>query len=350
MTTDTTTKKKDTDPLGINASRYTLRTDHTAPSVDLDALAQVNIHDPATRRAGTFATVLALCANHWMGTAIPTIGLQSAIDTLGGFLHTVALAGAGTIHQITTEQINDYINNAPPSPRTNGVVPNDIKHLRRNVIAALTKTLEAHRIPHPHTWTVPVLTEPKLSRCATHDEMLILRLAAPHTTQRAHSLSAAVLAVITSGANSSEAPTIEATHVDITNQRLQLSGLRAARTARTIEPRTVALDDWATKVLAEFLEYGHDRRIAQLLYTGRHALTSTSAQASIDNQFKNARDRAGLSKVGLTCSAARLWGALRDATTQDDLETAADTYGTHWTILHHHMNPARGNRLIPLCD
>lgn len=196
-------------------------------------------------------------------------------------------------------------------------------------------------------------------RSATHDEMLILRLATRlAVTSRAVHLPAAAVAICSSSATAAEAGQVLWSHICTgATPHLSLPGHPAATDPgqHRIAPRTVALDRWATEFLTDWHterrtkdKPGHVSNVdpeRSVIYTGKQALNSASARIAADQQIGKAVDIADLNReTGFSASSLRLWAAARHVTGFGTLIDGATIAGIDPFALHRQISRGRDRR------
>jgi hypothetical protein len=198
-------------------------------------------------------------------------------------------------------------------------------------------------------------------RSATHDEMLVVRLATRRavTSQTIH-LPAAAVAICSSSATTTEAPQVLWGHVETTGDVSQIalpgSPLAADTTEPRIAPRTVALDPWNAEALTDWHAERHAKDkpgkasnvdpTTSVLFTGKKPLNSDSAQKAADQQVRKAFTIADLEReLGFSAGSLRLWAAARHVTGFVTLITGADVAGIDPFVLHRQVTRGSDCRL-----
>lgn len=283
----------------------------------------IPVHHTALNE-GDLTALLGNSARTWPELGVPTAGTDAMLRTLTDF--TAALAHHGVTHyqDITPEHLSDHLDQATTDPA---------RQLRRNTLTALSLT--AQEYGHDPL-AVPTITPAKVHPCATHDEILILRLAAHHgDTSRCKGLAAAVLAVYSSGAAGAEAPHI--TLQDATDTHLHLPGTEADKPGNAITARTNPLDSWAAEAIARYRDEGFGGSDRSPFYAGYQPLDSISARNSTAAHLNKLIAVCGLGPARLTPAKIRRWSAVRHAHDTATFLQAAEYYGTSWEVLRRHL-------------
>lgn len=191
--------------------------------------------------------------------------------------------------------------------------------------------LKRRRVPS-QIWA-PVLPP---RACATHDEILILRLAAHHgDTARCNGLTAATLAAYSSGAAVAEVPHLKLT--DATETHLHLRGVTADKPGNAVAERTNPLDPWAAEAFRLYREEGFGGSDRSPFYSGYQTLDSDSARVTTSAHLKKLIHPTGLSTAGLTPEEIRVWSAIRTTHDTATFLDAATYHGTPWQVLHRRL-------------
>lgn len=349
---------------------YTLLLRRTDPTIA--PLFPANIDQPDdidAQMTGDLTATLPVIADIWQQVSPDPDTTAQMLGALTAFTTTAIAAGAATWHDVAAELIAEFVH-AP------GPAPGDACRLRKNAIHGAYLALkdagpfhdaspvagidpvpgqirtdergrrrgnpQQARTRKAHGDGIPV-------RTATHDEMLVLRLASwIAITSQTTNLAAAAVAICSSSATAAEAAQVLWAHFQ-TDQSPQLTfpGQLAAtgRAQYRIAPRTVALDTWSTDALTDWRterqtkdKAGQDSRVAperSILYTGDKALDSASARIAADQQVGKAVDIADLNRdLGFSVGSLRLWAAARHVTGFADLLHAATIAGIDPLALH----------------
>jgi hypothetical protein len=344
-------------------TRAVLRTDSTHGPLSVQRLDVDNIDHYALYR-GEPEAVLACVAGIWVQLAVPTPAVDAMAGVLEALLRQLSAGSAGTLYEADDEDLTAFVT-AGADGATAERSATDMR-LRRNAINATYLALEdagvLDRVPvfrvaalkgdtrvdrrgkHRHnalaTRTRNTYEERDHVRAATHDEVLLVRLASRLVgTRRTQHLSAVCVAVCTHTATTSEAPQVLWQHY--TGNQLHLPGRTTAEpTPETdIAARIVDLDQWGSATLAAWQDENSRTRPPHpedsMLYKGAQELTSNSATVCVDKQVRNAMARAGLDTTrGLTAGSLRLWAATKDVTTVGDAAAGAARAGVRLTTLH----------------
>lgn len=349
---------------------FVQRRDSYYPPADLGAIRALKpspraVHDD--EREAVISAVVGV----WTGTAAPEIAIATMAGVLAGLFDHLEATGRHDATDLSAadeaELIAFVTTNPGHSDEPGAAVTRSEMHLRRNVIngsrlalaqLAILEDVEALEVPALavdarsnlrgkckdaplEKKTRKPYNERTHSRPATHDEVLITRIASRLVYSRtARHLCTATVALITSTAATSEVPQVLWKHHH--KSALNLSGYTRANGGleTQIVARTITLDPWA----AQSLDLWHEecstyrRRIdttASMTYTGRQALASPSAKATTDQHLRNATKLAGLDKIsGLSASSFRLWAAIKDASDTAGVVRGAQLAGMHLTALH----------------
>jgi hypothetical protein len=336
-----------TDP--YNYSRILRRTDPVSPPLPLPETDQPI--DVAAEITGNLTAALPAIADIWQQVSPDPDATCQMLGVLTAFTTTAIAAGVSTWHDVPVDVIASFIHAPGPSA-------GDVCRLRKNAIhGAYLALYDAGLFDDvsPAAGVDPVPGQVRTDdrgpvRTATHDEMLIVRLATRlAVTSRAVHLSAAAVAICSSSATTTEAPQVIWEHADLTGDvpQLALAGSPSATNddEARIDARIVALDPWAAEVLTDWHtelsakdKPGKSSRVASatsVLYTGKQALDSNSAHAAVDQQIRKAVTIADLGReTGFSAGSLRLWAAARHVTELATLITGANITGIDPFILH----------------
>lgn len=337
-------------------TRVLRRTDPTIAPLSWADLAQPD--DVAAEMTGDLIATLPAIADIWQQVSPDSDTTGQMLGVLAAFTANAIAAGATTWHEVALEDIATFIH-AP------GPAAGDACRLRKNVVHGAYLALYDAGLfddvsPVASIDPVPgqVRTDDRgPARTATHDEMLVLRLATRlAVSSRAVHLSAAAVAICSSSATTTEAPQVLWAHADLTDDvpQLALTGSPSATNddEARIKPRIVTLDPWAAEVLTDWhtelqAKNKPDKtsRVASatsVLYTGKQALDSNSAHAGVDQQVRKAAAIADLGReTGFSAGSLRLWAAARHVTEFASLITGASIAGIDPFALHRQFT--RGN-------
>jgi hypothetical protein len=336
-----------TDP--YDYSRILRRTDPTIPPLPLRETDQP-VEDAAEMTGDLTATLPAI-ADIWQQVSPDTDTTGQMLGVLSAFTASATAAGATTWHDVAVEDITSFIH--APGPSAGGVC-----RLRKNAIHATYLALYDAGLfddVSPAAGVDPVPGQIRTDdrgrvRTATHDEMLIVRLASRlAVSSRAVHLSAAAVAICSSSATTSEAPQVLWEHADLTGNapQLALAGSPSATNhdEARIDARIVTVEPWAAEVLTDWHtelsakdKPGKTSRVASatsVLYAGTQALDSNSAHAAVDQQIRKAVTIADLGReTGFSAGSLRLWAAARHVTEFATLITGANIAGIDPFTLH----------------
>lgn len=340
----------DTAPVGVGQPDFgslLLRVDPSCSHADL-ALARRPVFDMTAALAGSIADSLALVLQTWDEISPD----PAATDAMAAVLITYAGVAIGQ-HRLT------HWAELPPTLAREFVhedgLEQDAARLAKNTIHAAYLALADHGVPTGFDPTSPVLSpvhglaavpdhvrddqrgtrrgdpfdertrngydQQVHVRPATHDEVLLARLAAPFTqTNRTRHLAAAALATCSSTATTGEAPQVLWRNLDLAGGTITLPGRPADRgwAETAIAARSNDLDAWDAAAL---VNWHAERRLvrplpsdASVLYGGNQALTSNSAQICADQQVRKLLQVADLRREpGLSAGSFRYWAAARHA-------------------------------------
>lgn len=324
------------------------RTDPTiAPLIPIDLNQAVDV---AAEMTGDLTATLPLIADIWQQVSPDLDTTANMLGVLAAFTTAATAAGATAWHDVSTEFIAEFIH-AP------GPAVGDACRLRKNAVhGAYLALYDAGLFDDvsPVEGADPVPGQVRTDdrgpvRTATHDEMLILRLATRlAVSSRAVHLSAAAVAICSSSATTTEAPQVLWGQADLAGDapQLALAGSPSATNDEArIDARIVTLDPWAAEVLTDWHaelqakdKPGKTSRVApttSVLYTGKQALDSNSAHAGVDQQIRKAVTIADLSREpGFSAGSLRLWAAARHVTEFASLITGANIAGIDSFTLH----------------
>ncbi|MGY2082985.1 hypothetical protein [Blastococcus sp. SYSU DS0539] len=330
-------------------SRILRRTDPTIPPLLLPETAQRI--DVAAEMTGDLTATLPAIADIWQQVSPDPDTTREMFGVLTAFTASAIAAGATTWHDVAVEDIASFIHAPGPSA-------GDVCRLRKNVVhGAYLALYDAGLFDDlsPAAGVDPVPGQVRTDdrgpvRTATHDEMLVVRLATRlAVSSRAVHLSAAAVAICSSSATTTEAPQVLWEHADLTGDvpQLVLAGSPSATNddEARIDARIVSLDPWAVEVITDWhteLEAkdkpGRTSRVApatSVLYTGKQALDSSSAHAGVDQQVRKAVSIADLGReLGFSAGSLRLWAAARHVTGFATLITGANIAGIDPFTLH----------------
>ncbi|SDC45227.1 hypothetical protein SAMN05660690_1494 [Geodermatophilus telluris] len=362
-------------------TRILRRTDPTIAPLFLADLDQAV--DVSAEMTGDLTATLPVIADIWQQVSPDPDTTANMLGVLVAFSTTATAAGATTWHDVPTELITEFIH-------ASGRAAGEVCRLRKNVVhGAYLALYDAGLFDDvsPAAGIDPVRGEIRTDergrrrgnaqqtrtrkadadlvaiRTATHDEMLILRLATRlAVTSRTQQLPAAAVAICSSSATAAEAAQVLWAHVqtDATPQ-MSLPGQLAVTgpTLHRIAPRTVALDPWAAEALTDWRterkakdKPGNASRVASgqsVIYTGGKALDSDSARIAADQQIGKAVEIADLNReLGFSAGSLRLWAAARHVTEFASLIHAAAIAGIDPLELHRQMIRA-ADRRSPRC-
>ena len=307
--------------------------------------------DVAAEMTGDLTATLPVIADIWQQVSPDLDTTANMLGVLAAFTTTATAAGATAWHDVPTELIAEFVH-AP------GPAAGDACRLRKNAVhGAYLALYDAGLFDDvsPAAGIDPVPGQVRTDdrgpvRTATHDEMLILRLATRlAVSSRAVHLSAAAVAICSSSATTTEAPQVLWGHADLTGDvpQLALAGSPSATNDHEarIEARIVTLDPWAAEVLTDWHtelqakdKPGKTSRVApttSVLYTGKQALDSNSAHAAVDQQIRKAVTIADLGReTGFSAGSLRLWAAARHVTGFATLINGATVAGIDPFTLH----------------
>ena len=350
-----------TDP--YDYSRILRRTDPTIPPLPLPETDQPI--DVAAEMTGDLTATLPAIADIWQQVSPDADTTGQMFGALTAFTASATADGATTWHDVAVEDIASFIH--APGPNAG-----DVGRLRKNAIHGAYLALYDAGLfdgvtPVAGIDAVPgqVRTDERGPvRAATHDEMLILRLATRlAASSRAVHLSAAAVAICSASATTTEAPQVLWGHADVTGgvPQLALAGSPSATNddEARIEARIVTLDPWEAEVLTDWHTElqakdrpGKTSRVApatSVLYTGKQALDSNSAHAGVDQQIRKAVAIADLGReTGFSAGSLRLWAAARHVTEFATLIDGADIAGINPFVLHRQVTRGSGRRVHAL--
>ncbi|WAX55532.1 hypothetical protein M6B22_13380 [Jatrophihabitans cynanchi] len=360
-------------PVGVGQSAFgslLLRVDPGCSHADL-ALARRPVYDTSAALAGSIVDSLPLVVRSWDEVSPD----PAATDAMTSVLITLVGIAAGQ-HRITRWA------DIPPALAHQFVLEDgldaDAAVLAKNTIHAAYLALADHGVPTGFSATGPALSpvhgllpvpgqvrvdqrgtrrgaatahrnrngydQQVHVRPATHDEVLLVRLAASFAqTSRTRHLAAAALAICSSTATTSEAPQILWRDLDLAGATIALPGRPADRgwAETAIATRTNRLDPWDVAALTAWQA---ERRRAQpvpadasVLYGGNQPLTSTSAQVCADQQVRKLLKVADLRREpGLSAGSFRYWAAA-DHGRKHGLTAAAAYAGVQPTTLYRQL-------------
>ncbi len=322
----------------FNYSRLVHRTDSVHPPYYPPTYAL----DPNGLSDGLPQEVLACVLGIWKQFSLPEVAVATMGGVLEGLLTHLTEAGL-TIHTVDDETL---IRLATTNPTVHPQPTRDEVRLRLNVInGAYLALQDAQIIEAASPLMLPTVAQPAKARrayvrSATHDEVLLVRLATRMLqSQRRQHLAAACVAICSNGATAAEAPQV--LWRNYAPDQLALAGRTSLndRAGMNIAARTINIDSWATTALNAWkaersaLRPVHDDD--SVLYAGNQELTSNSAAVSTDQQVKKALEYAGLAQAkGLTAGSLRLWSILKDATDLASAAAAARHGGITIVTLH----------------
>jgi hypothetical protein len=279
------------------------------------------------------------------------------LGALTAFTASAIAAGATTWHDVAVADIASFIH--APGPHAG-----DGCRLRKNVVHGAYLALYDAGLFNdvsPAAGIDPVPGQVRTDdrgpvRTATHDEMLILRLASRlAVSSRAVHLSAAAVAICSSSATAAEAAQVLWTHIDTSaSPQLALPGQLASKgDTYRIAPRTITLDPWPAEVLSNWRaerlakdkpgEASHVDPQRSVIYTGGKALDSASARIAADQQVGKAVDVADLGReTGFSAGSLRLWAAAHHVTEFATLINGANIVGIDPFTLHRQMTRRAG--------
>jgi hypothetical protein len=317
--------------------------------------------DVAAEMTGDLTATLPLIADIWQQVSPDLDTTANMLGVLAAFTTTATAAGATAWHDVSTDFIAEFIHAPGPA--------GDACRLRKNAVhgaylALYDAGLFEDVSPVEGVDPVPgqVRTDDRGPvRPATHDEMLILRLATRlAVSSRAVHLSAAAVAICSSSATTTEAPQALWGQADLAGDvpQLALAGSPSVTNddEARIDARIVTLDPWAAEVLTDWHaelsakdKPGETSRVApttSVLYTGKQALDSNSAHASVDQQIRKAVAIADLGhETGFSAGSLRLWAAARHVTCFATLVDGASIAGIDPFTLHRHITRSRSRGL-----
>ena len=338
--------------MSYDYTRYVLRTDPTCPPSAATADLGGQDVDLAAAMIGEFDATAPVIAGIWQQLTPGTVALEEMLAVTQAFTRFATRRGLRTWQAIPTKVIRDFI--CLPDP----LITDSARKLRKNAVhgAYLALTDAAlfdatspargiHPAPPPTRRAAPRAGRaPVHLRSATHDEILLIRLACRLAgTGRTQHLPAAAVALCTSAATTSEAAQV--CWKDLASDAAVTFAGRPAATPgseKLIAARTVPLDPWAAQALAAWrTERSAHRPVdpgASMLYGGNQMLTSNTAQACTDRQIAKAMDLADLrDQPGLTAGSLRLWAAARNITTLATLIEGAALAGVDPLTLRRHL-------------
>lgn len=264
------------------------RTDLAHPPLASDAPATTL--DTTGLASGRASDVLACVLGVWRQFSLPPSAIAMMGGIMNGLLHQLSQTST-SLYEAKDDIVDQFLMQKASGQRR--VTPQQV-HLRRNTINGAYLALEDAGVIEPAApFALPEGLADKRRgrhvRAATHDEVLITRLATRLSrTQRRRYLAAACVALCSNTAEASEAPQVRWTHH--TGDGLKLEGRVSLnhRPGMNIASRTVELDPWARAALdawrTECAAARHIHPEDSMIYTGTQALTSNSAAVSADNQ------------------------------------------------------------------
>ncbi len=304
--------------------------------------------------------------------ATDTRTAEAMLGVLAGFVDRALRAGHTTWHDVDADHVVKFV--ALRNGNTHPTV--EARRLRKNAVHAgwLAHGMAVPDLPEVTLGIDPVQDHvrqdkrgqgtgpaekrrPAVStRPATHDEVTLLRLAAPASANRktAHA-PAGALALLSSGASVREAAELGVhTVVDTDSvtllaretsryltrrqvrQSLELPGTGDAdgRSIGTPLPRTGRpLDSWEQQALLDLLHemstQGRTLPDDYVLYGERGEFNRKSAAVTVTQHLTKLRKHADLTReAGLTPNSLRMWGVIRDVTCHRDAVKAARHFGT----------------------
>jgi hypothetical protein len=343
-------------------SPFVLRTDRAYPPVD-PAMYAMRSPDVYRTQRGDCDALLTCIVGIWTQLAIPSAGVGAMAGVLQALLGHLESTGVGTLFDAGHDDFLHFVTTNPV--RSEGPDDDEMRLRRNSINGALLALQDAALIEEADLLSVPKLAADRRAdgrgtargkpaprrarkdydnqvhvRPATHDEMLLIRLATRLIgTSRGVHRAAAAVAACSSSATTSEAAQIIWQHHQPT--QLHLLGRRSphGHTEANIAPRTIDLDDWAAQAFTAWrTESGSKYPLnphAPALHSGTKGLTSNSAGVSIDQQVKKAMTRAGLDNIrGLSAGSLRLWAATKDATDVLTVRDGAVRAGIRFATLH----------------
>ncbi|SDF60307.1 hypothetical protein SAMN05660662_2675 [Blastococcus aurantiacus] len=330
-------------------SRILRRTDPASSPLSLPIADQTV--DVAAEMTGDLTATLPAIAAIWQQVSPDADTTGQMLRVLTAFTASAIAAGATTWHDVAVDDIASFIHAPGPSA-------GDVCRLRKNAVhGAYLALYDAGLFDDvsPAAGVDPVPEQVRNDdrgpiRTATHDEMLILRLATRlAVSSRAAHLSAAAVAICSASATTTEAPQVLWGHAGLTGDvpQLTLAGSPSATNddEARIDARIVTLDRWEAEALTDWHtevsakdKPGKTSRAASatsVLYTGAQALDSNSAHAAVDQQVRKAFTIADLGReLGLSAGSLRLWAAARHVTEFATLITGANITGIDPFTLH----------------
>ena len=356
-----------------------LRIDPTIPAVPARSISSPEGGaDFAAQYAGEFAATRPVISQIWTELSPSAPALASMLSVLDAFIAYARRHGTCSWTDTTTDLVAAFVLDTDDE-----LTGGDVSHLRKNSLhaaflalidadlydevspaegilpidepklAAPTKNVKADGKPKPKTRCK--YSERTHVRPATHDEIMLIRLAARFAgTNRAQHLPAAAVAMCTSTATTSEAPQVLWQH--LTTNAATSSLVLAGRIDEThdhekaIAPRTVTLDPWCADALqawrAERSEVRAVDPASSVVYAGAKSLLSNSAQVSTDRQIAKVLEIADLRHLeGLTAGSLRLWAATRHVTDLSTLVAGAAAADVDPLTLHRHITQ-QGDRAL----
>lgn len=318
------------------------------------------------------ARIFGIVVRHWAACGIPPVGINTMAGVFHGFLAGLPADMDPTTWANRSELLQTFI--------AHGLTADDedrfeTAQLRRNTLNAALLSLRALWLIDGKTPLAPALDLPRNRdkrptderhrraaktvgydlrdhvRAATHDEVLLARLASRLVqTQCSTHRCAATFALATSTATVTEIPQV--TWIDRGPETVTLRGRISANgnAEKDIAKRTAALDLWASTALddwhteaQQYFGYTHDNH---MLYAGSHAADSASAHASVSAQIAATLRLAGLQKTpGLKPESLRLWAATKDAVDLQSAHAAAARAGVSIATLHRQLHQLGERRL-----
>lgn len=306
------------------------------------------------------AQILGIVVRHWMHCDIPTHALDTMTGVLVALLNTLQASTRPELWRASERALRTFATDNLDAKDADDI---DTIHLRRNTINAALLSLQVLCIidgDHP-LLELPQLNRLKTRRratdttqgktrlrydrrghvrAATHDEVLLARLAS-RLVQGKFSVNrcAAAVAFATSTAAVSEIPQVS--WVERGRNSVILPGRRSGdgNSEKDIARRTVPLDQWSATALDDWhaesrtaFGYSHNHR---MLYAGRQNADSESAHASVSGQISAALARAGLQgHPGIQPDSLRLWSAAKGAVDKRTALEAAELAGVGIATLH----------------
>lgn len=356
-----------TDP--YDYTRFTCRTDPGAQPARID-IADLGGIDTRAAYAGGFAAELPVIAGIWRQLSPGDATTTAMLRTVASFVEAAEDAGHTRFRDVTPSTLARFIRGECDDPA--GVWP-----LRKNAVHGAYLALRDAGLTE-HSLVVGFDAAPASagnapagtstgtrrktyanrvhSRAAFNDEVLITRLASRlAVTIRVRHLPAATLAALCASATTSEAAQLLWEHMRPADAPTSVCLVGRVdghgRTELDIASRVVDLDDWQQQAFAAWLrENASQRPIAPttpVLYGGRQATTSNSAQVGVDNQLGKALTIADLDdQVGLTANSFRLWAAARNVTNLPTLEAGAVLAGVAPLTLHRQIHQLGERKLL----